>query len=265
VWARWGRADSTGTREADSAAAGVSSSSAGTDVLSDDAGGTGLSSGAAGGTRAAVATRRRGLAMRLEREVRAGVVAVRPLERGDRVAQALVGAVLGHVNHQTDVEIARPAPFGVGHPAPPESEPLPTLAPLRNLQLHPSFRRGHLDGRAQHRFADGDRHLHHEIPTFPLEVGMRADLDDEVQVAGRVAAARPALPLDPHACTVAHPGGNLDRETLAFADRPRARAARAGAHTLASRPATRGARCGPANRHRRLRPADGVQEVDLDR
>src|SRR2546428_9600896 len=201
----------------------------------------------------------------LEREVRARVVAVCLFERVDRRAQALGGAVLRHLDHQTDVEIARRATLGVGDPAPAESQALPSLAALRDLQLYPSLGGGDLDGRTEHRFPDRHRHLHDEIPRLALEVGVRADLDDEVQVARGGAASGTALPLDPHARPVAHPGGNLDREALALLHGARARAARAGAHALAARAATRGGRRWPPDRHRRLRTADCVQEVDLDR
>src|SRR5439155_785702 len=129
----------------------------------------------------------------LEREVRARVVTVCPFERVDRLAHALVGAVLRHLDHQTDVKIARRATLRVRDPAPAESQALPSLAALRNLQLHPSLGGGDLDRGAEHRFPDRHRHLHDEIPPFALEVGVRAHLHDEVEVS----RPRPQGPLCP--------------------------------------------------------------------
>src|SRR5882724_6467613 len=202
----------------------------------------------------------------LDGKVRPRVFGVRSLERLDRVLQAVGRAVRRDLHHQAHVEVARRAALRIGHAAPGEAKPLPALAPPGHLEPHRPVRRRHRDGRAPDRLADRDRHLDGEVLAVAPEERVRPDLHDEVEVARRGAAApHAALALHAHARTVAHPGGNLDRELLALLDRAGAAAARAGAHPLPAAAAALRAGRRPADGHRRLGTPQGVEEVHLDR
>src|SRR5207302_2902599 len=153
----------------------------------------------------------------------------------------------------------------MGDAAPGEAKPLPGLAPPGHLEPHRPVRRRHRDGRAADRLADRDRHLDGEVLAVAPEERVRPDLHDEVEVARRCAAApHAALALHAHARTVAHPGGNLDRELLALLDRAGAAAARAGAHPLPAPAAALRAGRRPADADGRLRAPQRIEEVHLD-
>src|SRR5437773_1198447 len=159
----------------------------------------------------------------LEGKVRPRVFGVRSFERLDRVLQAVGRSVGRHLHHQAHVEVARRAALRIGHAAPGEAKPLPALAPPGHLEPHRPVRRRHRDGRAPDRLADRDRHLDGEVLAVAPEERVRPDLDDEVEVARRGAAAsHTALALHAHARTVALPGrappaptaGAAEAETL---------------------------------------------------
>src|SRR5439155_13791870 len=140
------------------------------------------------------------------------------------------------------------------------------LAALRDLQLHAPVGRGDGDGRAEHRLADRHRDLDGEILAVALDVRMRPDLDDEVEVARPAPAARrAAFALHANACPVAHAGRDLDRETLALLGLPGSGASRACAATLPPGPAAVRTGHGATHGHRGPRAADRVPEVDLER
>src|SRR5207249_5427597 len=202
----------------------------------------------------------------LARKMSPRVPAVRLLERLDRILQAIGRSVGGHLHHEAHVEVARRAALRIADAAPGEAKALPALASPGHLESHLAVRRGHGDGGSADRLADRDRHLDGEVLAVALEERVRPDPDHEVEVARRSAAApHPALAPDAHARAVAHPGRNPDRELLALLHRAGAAAARAGAHPLPAAAAALRARRGPAHADRRLRAAEGIEEVHLDR
>src|SRR5439155_1088168 len=152
--------------------------------------------------------------------------------------EALGAAVLRHLYREAHVEVARRTALGVRDAATAQPQPLPALAALRDLQLHAPVGRGDGDGRAEHRLADRHRDLDGEILAVALDVRMRPDLDDEVEVARPAPAARrAAFALHANACPVAHAGRDLNRETLALLGLPGSGASRACAATLPPGPA----------------------------
>src|SRR5437773_7061357 len=201
----------------------------------------------------------------LEGKVRPRVFGVRSFERLERVVQAVGRSVGRHLHHQAHVEVARRAALRIGHAAPGEAKPLPALAPPGHLEPHRPVRRRHRDGRAPDRLADRDRHLDGEVLAVAPEERVRPDLDDEVEVARRGAAAPDAaLALHAHARAVAHPRGNLDRELLALLDRAGAAATRAGAHPLPAPAAALRAGRRPTDADGRLRAPQRIEEIHLD-
>ena len=103
-------------------------------------------------------------------------------------------------------------PLSLGMPLPRSAQLAPVLAAGRHLERHPAAARGrHLDGGAQRRLGDRDRHLDDEVVAAALEEVVGLDAHAHVEVAGRSAAhAGLALALDADLAAVLDARRDLD-------------------------------------------------------
>src|SRR5262249_4213199 len=166
---------------------------------------------------------------------------------------------------ETHVEVARLAALRIGRAAAAQPQALAALTSRRHLELYPSLERRHRDGGAPNGLHDRDGHVHHEVLALALEPRRRAHVHDEVEVA-RLATVVAGAPFsgDPDAGAVGDAGRNLDVELLARLDRSGAAARGTGAPPDAPRAVAGGAGRGPPDRDRGLRPAQRVEQIDLD-
>ena len=75
-------------------------------------------------------------------------------------------------------------PFDVSTPRPLTRRMRPLGRAGRDLELHRvAAERGHLDGRAERRLGERDRHVHAEVQAVALEHRMLAHVDGEDEVA----------------------------------------------------------------------------------
>ena len=112
-----------------------------------------------------------------------------------RLAQLLERLALGlrqlrrHLDAQPREQVARPSPFSFGAPRPLTRSSLPSSVPAGTFnETRPSGRRD-LDLGAERGLGERDRHLEHEVVAAALVELRRLDARDDVEVAGRRAAA----------------------------------------------------------------------------
>src|SRR5882724_12035989 len=167
-----------------------------------------------------------------------------------------------HVDEQHGVEVPAAGALHLGHPLAAQPQLASALAAGRHLQLHRPVGGRRLHRRAEHRLADRDRQVEVEVLAAALQMRVRPDAGDDVEVAGRrTADPGAALARQPDARAVVDARGDLDVQALGLLDPTRPVALRTRPRVDAPSPAA--ARTAPLERHRPRRGLHASATVAL--